>query len=136
MNIFTSGRYFTLFDYKVSHSQLLIRSQKSEIHMNNIDIIVFGVKFLQIPKSFWGLSIEEISGDYGKIVHSKISVNRDIVLGMNLYAISTQKLEYYVFGAFCKIYVNKLDFSETSLGVLEIKGREIELNDDNRDLIE
>jgi hypothetical protein len=59
MKIFASDRYFTLFGFHLSHSQLLLRSSKTDKHGNNIDIIFFDVQFLETPVSFWGLLIED-----------------------------------------------------------------------------
>src|ERR1700748_2462832 len=45
--IFKSDRYFTFFDFVISHGQLLLRSQKKDGIGNNIDIIFFGTTYIQ-----------------------------------------------------------------------------------------
>lgn len=41
IEIFKSDRYFTVFDYFISHGQLLIRFKKDDDQKLNIDIIFF-----------------------------------------------------------------------------------------------
>lgn len=51
------NRRFQVWEYKVSHQQLLIRSPKSQDHDTNLDLIFVGVDYLALPKSMDGISI-------------------------------------------------------------------------------
>lgn len=61
--VFDSSREFSVWDYNVSHAQLLIRSPKSTEMSDNIDIVFWGVKYVEIPTSFVGLSLSVAGGD-------------------------------------------------------------------------
>ena len=127
MKIFTSDRYFTLFDFRLSHSQLLLRSSKTDRHENNIDIIIFDVQFLEMPISFWGILIEDQTDVYidnTQFVKYKKYIETD---SSRIFSIKTKDNIFHIVASYLKIYENQLEFHETSLGVLEPKGREIEL---------
>lgn len=49
---FKSLRNFQLWEYFVSHSQLLIRSPKTSDSEKNVDILFSGVKYISLPCSF------------------------------------------------------------------------------------
>ena len=49
------NRDFQLWEYKVSHGQLLIRSPKDELHSKNLDLIFRGVQFISSPRHFRGI---------------------------------------------------------------------------------
>jgi len=127
MASFSSDRTFTVFDFNVSHSQLLLRSQKSEGNQNNIDIIFFGVSFLHIPSSIWGISIEDVTNNSTKLNELGNCLDQTGFPASKVFAIKTKNVQYYIIGGFFKVYQNQLEFHETSLGVLEYRGREIEI---------
>jgi len=123
---FKSNRYFTVKDYDVSHGQLLIRSTKNDENKMNIDIIFFDVKYMQIITSFKGIAVK--SGSIPNKTFNYPSVDSALNFKSNhLFEITTDDEHYYIVAAFYKVFENELDFSETSLGVLEHRGREIEL---------
>lgn len=127
MASFSSDRFFTVFDFNVSHSQLLLRSQKSEGIQNNIDIIFFGVRFLHIPSSIWGISVEDVTNDPATLNELGNCLDQTGFPAAKVFAIKTKNVQYYVIGGFFKVYQNQLEFHETSLGVLEYIGREFEI---------
>jgi hypothetical protein len=59
INLLTSNRKFKLWDYDVSHRQLLLRSPKSEKFDTNLDIIFLDVSYCNIPTSLAGLALAE-----------------------------------------------------------------------------
>lgn len=122
---YVSKRYFTVFDFQRSHGQLLIRSCKNEAFDTNIDIIFFGVQFIQLFTNLWGVSI-------------KLSEDQDIVKyelvraylkhgENNLFEITSGKQKYYVAASFVKVFENNLEYEETSLGALGYVGRGTEI---------
>ena len=56
--LITSQRFFQVWGYTVSHSELLLRSVKSDEFSTRIDVFFKGVKELHLPASFNGLSLE------------------------------------------------------------------------------
>jgi hypothetical protein len=127
MILFTSDRYFTIFDFHISHSQLLLRSSKGEKHQSNVDVIFFNVKFLQTPVSLWGISIEEIAESDAQLLELKHQFGEIEYKASRVYSVTTKKKEFYVICSFIKIFENQLEFDQTSLGVLNPIGREVEL---------
>jgi hypothetical protein len=68
-----SERTFKVWEYQVSHGQLLIRSPKSPAtggepeRVTNLDVICVGVKYMAVPRAMKGLELadatdEELSG--------------------------------------------------------------------------
>jgi hypothetical protein len=124
--IFKSNRHFTIFDFRISHGQLLLRSSKDDNNIKNIDIVFFGVRYIQLFTSFPGLSIRSIEGKDDLINYD--SVNAYLKNEKNhLFEIETKSEKFYIAASFFKIYENELEFNETSLGLGEVKGRENEV---------
>jgi hypothetical protein len=59
--IINSKRFFQLWSYSVSHSELLFRSTKSTENPTRIDVLFKGVKEVHLPTTSMGLSITEAS---------------------------------------------------------------------------
>ena len=127
MNIFKSDRYFVLFDYLISHGQLLLRSQKAKGHDQNIDIIFFDATYIQVFAYLDGVAIRKTENATGFGYNSVSSY-----LGHNnnsLFEVETKLGEkYYIAASFFRVYENELEFGETSLGVLQYKGREKQIS--------
>ena len=121
--ILKSNKQFTLYDYFVSHGQLLIRSRQIEGHPN-IDIIFFDTTFLQLFAWLPGLTIriahKQILSDY-PTVNKYLSYPNSC-----LFEIESGESKYYVAASFVRVFENNLAFNETSLG-MEHKGREKEI---------
>ena len=122
--IFKSDRYFTVFDYLVSHGQLLLRSDKRKGYEKNIDIVFFDTTFIQLFTMLDGIVVNLITGedavDY-KSVKKYLSYKES-----NLFEIESAGEKYYLAASFVKVFENELEFHETSLG-FENKGREEEI---------
>jgi hypothetical protein len=59
--IINSKRFFQLWSYSISHSELLFRSTKSTEFPTRIDVFFKGVKELHLPTTSKGLLITEAS---------------------------------------------------------------------------
>src|SRR5579872_3280070 len=70
--IFKSTRYFTFFDFVISHGQLLLRSQKNDELGNNIDIIFFGTTYIQAFSRLNGLRLSRIENSISGISYSSV----------------------------------------------------------------
>ncbi|PBQ31632.1 hypothetical protein CNR22_07575 [Sphingobacteriaceae bacterium] len=124
--IFKSTRYFTAFDFMISHGQLLLRSSKDNDYKENIDVIFFGTSYIQLFTSLWIVSISVVEKDKMPIEYK--SVNSFLNKEENyLFEIETKSEKYYVCAAYLKIYENKLAFNETSLGIINFLGRDKEV---------
>lgn len=112
--IFKSNRYFTVFDYLVSHGQLLIRSDKRKGCSENIDIIFFDTSFMQLFTMLSGITIRIV--DKSKFANY-ISVSKYLSEeGSSLFEIESGEEKYYIAASFVRVFENKLEFNETSLG--------------------
>jgi hypothetical protein len=56
-------RTFQLWEYKVSHGSLLIRSPKALGVSTNIDLVCVGVEYLAVPRHIKGLDLVEPSSE-------------------------------------------------------------------------
>jgi hypothetical protein len=124
--IFKSNRHFTIFDFSISHGQLLLRASKDDNNIKNIDIVFFGVRYIQLFTSFLGLSIRSVKGREDLIHYD--SVNFYLKYDKNhLFEIETVGEKFYIAASFFKVYENELEFNETSLGMHEPMGRDNEV---------
>jgi len=123
--IFKSERYFTIWDYQVSHGQLLLRSDKRKGHEKNIDIIFFDSTYIQLFAMLYGVSIRKLNKNENIKYNSvKEYLNYD---NSYLFEIESGKEQYYIAASFVRVFENELGFNETSLGVLQFQGREKEI---------
>jgi hypothetical protein len=64
-----AARDFQVWEYQVSHGQLLIRSPKSPAsgsspeRLTNIDLVFLGVRYIAVPSSFRGLEVVTADSD-------------------------------------------------------------------------
>lgn len=96
------NRKFRLWDCCVSHDQLMLRSAKGNEYENNIDIVFYGVKYVNI-KTLMNINIinEEKSDDHGDNLY--------------LYRIICDKEEFFIASVGVSIQENTLDLSDLVL---------------------
>lgn len=121
VKIFTSNRYFTLFDFLISHGQLLLRSSKNDKYTDNVDIIFFDVQYIQLHISLHGLSVS--CPDKSELANLIQLSSSSTAAGKQIFEIKSGDANYYIAASYFTVYENQLEFNETSLGVLESKGR-------------
>lgn len=122
--IYKSEKYFTVFDYFLSHGQLLIRSSKGEDQKSNIDIIFFDTTFVQLFTMLHGITIKVIAkSEFNSYDSVQKYLNYDT---SNLFEITSNNEKYYIAASFVRVFENELSFNETSLGLLH-KGRDKEI---------
>ena len=109
MRMFTSDRRFKLWDCRVSHNQLLIRSPATPEITSNIDVIFWGVEFVSMPTTLNGLAIERRSD--GKDIGIPISPSPN---GERFLIQSDGKCFAVVVAGF-KVLENSLDIFDSSL---------------------
>ncbi len=101
---YQSDRNFALWDYTVSHAQLLLRSPASSDDPDNIDVVLVGVETLEIPTRMHGLTItgpeplERRPGD-----------------PISIFRLTSEGNEFRVTAVACRVYKNRLGLMDSSL---------------------
>ena len=124
--IFKSKRHFTIFDFDISHGQLLLRASKDDDNINNIDIIFFGTRYIQLITSLLGVSIRLANDNQNLNNYNSLNSISDN-LENHLFEINSTDESFYIGASYFKVYENELEFKETSLGLFEVKGRDKEV---------
>lgn len=120
---YSSNRKFNITDFHISHGQMLIRSAKMNENEFNIDIIFYDVKFLQIPDFMKGISIKKAEIN-NNLLHYD-SIRRKLNFKENfLFEVISEDEVFLIGASFFKVFENSLDFNESSLGIVNLKGRE------------
>lgn len=117
MHIIASDRYFCLWDYCVSHSQLLIRSAKSEAdkESRNVDIVFSGVFYMDSILQFRGIEVRNASPTEVLRIQSRTRLSADDSKGRRYFTILSEGQEFCVGAAHCKVYENNLHPADSSL---------------------
>lgn len=112
------NREFKLWDFRVSHNQLLLRSPKTETPQMNIDILFVGVYYLDLPTFVPEpvISVPETS-DFLK---AQEALGRD-VKKEELFVIKIGERRHIVVAVAMKIFENDLDLFESSLESFRIE---------------
>jgi|SRR5215472_4807764 len=105
-----TDRAFQLWEYRVSHGSLLIRSPKGPGVTRNIDLICMGVEYLAAPRHLRGLQlveataeeIRDLSGLLGKTLHPS-----------NVRVISSQSRRYPIVAAGFEVSENDGDIFDS-----------------------
>ena len=104
-------RIFRIWDYVVSHDQLLIRSYDKE--KGNIDLLFYGVEYFNCPTIFRGLIIDNFNNEDKKIVSS---MNVKIKDFMRMHVLVTMGRRYFIISTENIItYKNDFEPLETSI---------------------
>lgn len=112
--VFSSERVFKIWDYSVSHRQLLLRSPKSEKQVDNVDVVFWGVEFISIPSILNGLSLRQVGED--EVVSFRPSALKKNALVIRIDAGTEHG---FVEAAGCKILENQVDIFDSSLVYFE-----------------
>ncbi len=106
--MFQSNRKFKVWDYRVSHKQVLIRSpQTPDNEATNVDLVFWGVELLSIPSEFDGVLMSK--GDLAEIVDFTPTENGDV------FVIETNNRRFVIVARGCKVLENELDIFDSSL---------------------
>jgi len=105
-------RTFKMWDFYISHSQLLLRSPSTVTHPKNIDIIFKDVDYVELPTTLFGLDVVEAGlQDYRKaeqVMDGPVAAER-------VFAIETKGRRYLVVAGLMVIEENELMLRESSL---------------------
>ncbi len=110
--IYSSEREFQVWDYTVSHQQILIRSPSTPEVRGNVDLIFLGVEYLGIPSSFHGLGLDVASPEESAEVKRSLSGGWE---GSGVYTLVSEGRRYSLVAAAFRVYENDLDIFESTL---------------------
>ena len=111
--MFESRRDFKIWDYNVSHKQLLLRSPRTGANKENIDVIFWDVEFVSIPSVMQGIAIrtateeEQMRFVAGERTASKHQTHT--------YRILSESDHGFVIASGCKVLKNILEIFDSSL---------------------
>jgi hypothetical protein len=112
MNEKITGRAFQLWEYRVSHQQLLIRSPKTDKFNKNIDVIFRGVKLMDIITSLDEVKFEKPQkNDFQSL--NPIWFKDDSPY--ELYILASENRRNKIVAVGIQVIENNLDLFETSL---------------------
>lgn len=105
-------RTFKMWDFYITHSQLLLRSHKTVTHPKNIDIIFGDVDYVELPTILSGFAFVEA----GPEDHRKAEqVMNGPVAAHRVFAIETKGRRYLVIAGGMVVQENELMMRESSL---------------------
>ncbi len=106
---FSSDRRFRLWEYNVSHDQLLIRSPRSSELDTNIDLVFWNVHYFAIPTWFDGIVLDHATL---KEIQSTSSATRPT---HDVFSLACAGSRHIIIAGGFKVLRNKLDISDSSL---------------------
>lgn len=106
--MFISDRSYRLWEFNVSHKQMLLRSPRGPDVLTNIDVVFWGVEYLEMPSNLNGLELLEESSTAREC---KWECNT----GTKPFTLRSSNNNYVVVAAGCKVLENRLDIFESSL---------------------
>ena len=106
-----SGRRYRVWDYRVSHDQLLLRSPRSSEHPQNKDVIFVGVQFLSLPTLLDAREVRPANAAELERLRREL---RELPDG-NVFVVDANQGSFFVIAAGVKVVENDLDFMESSL---------------------
>lgn len=109
---FTSNRRFRLWDYNVSHKQMLLRSPKTSTVPTNLDVVMWDVEYLECATTLDGLAILEPSNEDLERVEQALGKKAD---PSRVVCFASSDRRFIVVAAGFKVLENDLDIFESSL---------------------
>lgn len=109
--MFQSNRIFKLWDYSVSHQQLLIRSPKTPDIPTNIDLLFWGVKHLTIETMLRGVEVV-LTDDTSDVPDS---ASRFVNDGYKVFRIQSGGSCFIVVALGFRALENQLDIFESTI---------------------
>lgn len=111
--MFRSSREFKLWDYNVTHKQLLMRSPLTGANEDNLDIVFWGVEFLSVASVIDGITIRRATeGELKSFLPINLLSSEHQTPA---YSIEAVKCNGFVLAAGCKVLRNQLGIFDSSL---------------------
>jgi hypothetical protein len=105
-------RNFRLWDFKVSHDQLLLRSPKNAENPKNLDVAFVGVEYIELPTKLKELTVGEAGDDDFR--RADLGVGKAVPRNQ-VFVIESGGRRYVVVAAAMKVSETDLDLFESSL---------------------
>lgn len=110
---FRSNRRFRLWDYNVSHNQLLLRSPQTPGIPTNIDIVIWGVEYLDLASMLDGVELAPAVG--ADLERAEKFVGRKLERSSKAFCLISGDRRSLVVASGFKVLENTLDVFESSL---------------------
>ena len=105
-----AGRSFKLWEYRVSHKQLLIRCPKATNAESNIDVMFFNVQYIDLPTSFPDLQLDLPTRDEAVRLREHVEA---LAEGQIVFAIKTNHRRHLVVAGAVKVCTTKMGIFES-----------------------
>jgi len=110
--IFESQRQFQLWDYTVSHRQLLLRSPRTPEITTNLDIVFWEVRYVDVGTLLEGIAMRAASSEQLARVPPLDGHDHDPIKG---YTIVSGRGEFVVVCSGVRILENTLDIFDSTI---------------------
>lgn len=108
-----TDRELRLWEYAVSLRQLLLRSPKLESgYANNLDVIFVGVRYMEIPVTFKGLTITSGTPIHRRKVEQLLGKAVPLT---HIFLLESQSRTHLIVAGMMRVEENLLDIRESSL---------------------
>lgn len=104
-----SDREFKIWDYRVSHGSLLIRSPKGTGISRNVDLVFVGVDYMALPSRLHGAMLSFGTVEDRMTVTALIG---DSYAGQ-VYVLVSEECRHFVVAAACQVDENDKDIFDT-----------------------
>jgi len=102
-------RRFQLWEYRVSHGSLLVRSPKSADSAHNVDVVFVGVDYLAVPRVLEGVTIERGLEDDRELLNGTVGeVDPD-----RLFVLISAGRRHYVVAVACRVSESDTDIFDS-----------------------
>lgn len=105
-----NGLVFQLWEYRVSHGQMLVRSPKSPTQQTNVDIAFVGVEYVDLPRYLPELEIAEPTE--GDIAFAKDRLGKPAE-AKSITVLKVKGKRYVVVAAALKVTESDMDIFES-----------------------
>jgi hypothetical protein len=102
-----------MWEYRVSHGLLLIRSPQSASENKNLDIICVGVEYLELPRFIHGIEILGPTVEEVQKLEDIVGKNLDV---SSILIIVSSGRRFPIVAARFKVYENDKDIFEDPFG--------------------
>src|SRR6185295_3956130 len=107
----TSNRDFQLWDYTVTHKQLLLRSPRGPNVADNIDIVFWSVRYLNLQTALRGLAIDLASTQDAASVEAIFGGAPDV----SVIRIDTSEKQFFIAAGGFRVLQNDRDIFDSTL---------------------
>jgi hypothetical protein len=114
MSELTNGREFQLWEYRVSHGSLLIRSPAGPGFETSIDIICVGVEYLAAPRHLGEITVSEATG--AEIERLEEILGKKL-LSSRVWALQGSRQRSFVVAAALKVQEHQGDIFDSPFGL-------------------